>query len=95
MTGDPSDAVLASAYAFGARAFDARAALLRMVKGATTPCFSRRGNYTEREGLGDYLRQGYVGYEHSADGMEHEVVHRAPWGSAATTLEYEVERLRH
>jgi predicted alpha-1,2-mannosidase len=88
MVGDPSDALLASTYAFGARAFDARAALAAMVRGATSVCHTSNGDYTEREGLADYLRQGFVGYEHNVGSAAHTVAHDRPWGAAATTLEY-------
>jgi predicted alpha-1,2-mannosidase len=89
MVGDPSDNVLASAYAFGARGFDSRAALAAMLRGARRTCHSDNGNYTEREGLGDYLRQGWVGEEHDTRAQpprSEELV----WGPAATTLEYAV-----
>jgi predicted alpha-1,2-mannosidase len=90
MVGDPSDNVIASAYAFGARSFDVRGALAAMVRGASRRCHTRNGDYTERERLGDYLRQGYVGYEHNATAPQHTARHDAAWGSAATTLEYAV-----
>jgi putative alpha-1,2-mannosidase len=35
MNGDSADPIIASAYAFGVRGFDVRAALQEMVKGAT------------------------------------------------------------
>lgn len=88
MVGDPSDNVLASAYAFGARRFDVRGALRAMLRGARGPCHSDNGDYTEREGLPDYLRQGYIGEEHDHSGVSHKIDHTRPWGSAATTLEY-------
>jgi predicted alpha-1,2-mannosidase len=90
MVGDPSDNVLASAYAFGARRFDVRGALRAMLRGANGPCHSDNGDYTEREGLPDYLRQGYVGEEHARSAAEHTSDHVHAWGSAATTLEYAV-----
>jgi predicted alpha-1,2-mannosidase len=89
MVGDPSDNVLASAYAFGARRFDARGALAAMLRGARGVCHSDNGNYTEREGLADYLRQGYVGEEHDVKAPEPGAAERV-WGPAATTLEYAV-----
>ncbi len=76
MVGDPADAIIASAYAFGARDFDARAALGYMLKGATRTGHGQ-GWYVERPGLEEYLRLGYV-----PSGTE------GVWGSAATTLEY-------
>jgi predicted alpha-1,2-mannosidase len=88
MVGDPAAIVLANDYAFGARGFDTRAALTAMLHGAQRTCRTRQGGYTEREGLADYLRQGYIGYEHNATGAQHNAQPDRPWGSAATTLEY-------
>jgi predicted alpha-1,2-mannosidase len=59
MVGDPSDPILASIYAFGARDFDTRAALAAMLKGADDPKTHVR-LYPERPGLEDYLSKGYV-----------------------------------
>ena len=59
MVGDPSDPILASMYAFGARDFDARAALAAMLKGADDQKAHVR-LYAERPGLEDYLKKGYV-----------------------------------
>ncbi|WP_408630200.1 GH92 family glycosyl hydrolase [Amycolatopsis mongoliensis] len=56
MNGDPYHIIVSSAYAFGARDFDARKALLLMIKGATQPT----QGYTERPGLDDYQKLGYV-----------------------------------
>jgi predicted alpha-1,2-mannosidase len=63
MGGDSADAIIAEAYAFGTRDFDTTAALAAMVKGATQVQSSGdrgQGYYTERPGLGSYLRRGYV-----------------------------------
>jgi predicted alpha-1,2-mannosidase len=63
MNGDASDQMLADAYAFGARGFDANAALAAMVKGATVvPAQSQLGQgwYTERPDLSSYESLGYV-----------------------------------
>ncbi|HEY3871160.1 MAG TPA: GH92 family glycosyl hydrolase [Actinocrinis sp.] len=63
MNGDAADPILAEAYAFGARDFDAKAALTAMVKGASTvPAAGQlgQGTYTERPDLSDYLSLGYV-----------------------------------
>jgi putative alpha-1,2-mannosidase len=63
MNGDAADPILAEAYAFGARDFDARAALAAMVKGATVvPATSALGQgwYDERPDLADYESAGYV-----------------------------------
>nr|WP_185839873.1 GH92 family glycosyl hydrolase [Amycolatopsis balhimycina] len=56
MNGDPYHIIVAGAYAFGARDFDAQKALLLMIKGATQPT----QGYTERPGLEDYQTLGYV-----------------------------------
>lgn len=63
MNGDAADPILAEAYAFGARDFDAHAALAAMVKGAeTVPDAGQLGQgwYTERPQLSSYLSLGYV-----------------------------------
>jgi predicted alpha-1,2-mannosidase len=63
MGGDSSDAIIAEAYAFGARNFDTKAALAAMVKGATQVQNSGnlgQGFYEERPGLASDLRDGYV-----------------------------------
>lgn len=56
MNGDPYHIIVSTAYAFGARDFDAQKALLLMVKGATQPT----QGYVERPGGEDYQRLGYV-----------------------------------
>lgn len=78
MNGDSSAPILASAYAFGARWFDARAALRSMEHGASQPGIAP-GAYVERPGLQDYLRLGYVPPQTHG------------YGAAATTLEYAVD----
>ncbi|TAN02811.1 MAG: glycoside hydrolase family 92 protein [Rhodanobacteraceae bacterium] len=62
MNGDPADPIIAEAYAFGARNFDAKAALAAMLKGATqTPePGAWSGTYIERPHLLAYERLGYV-----------------------------------
>ncbi len=63
MNGDAADPVLAEAYAFGARDFNAKAALEAMVKGATVvPTTSELGQgfYDERDDLAAYEADGYV-----------------------------------
>ena len=58
MGGDPYHAIVSTMYAFGARDFDARAALRSMVTGATR--IQRLDErYLERPGLEDYLHLGY------------------------------------
>ncbi|MEC3980339.1 GH92 family glycosyl hydrolase [Amycolatopsis sp. H20-H5] len=56
MNGDPYHIIVSTAYAFGARDFDASKALLLMIKGATQPT----QGYTERPGGEDYQKLGYV-----------------------------------
>ena len=78
MNGDSADAIIAGAYAFGARDFDAGAALSQMIRGATVPG-TGPGGYLERPGLAQYLDHGYVAYSYGPRDLE---------SSAATTLEY-------
>jgi predicted alpha-1,2-mannosidase len=73
MVGDPYHVMVASAHAFGAKDFDARKALLLMLRGATQPT----QGYEERPGLTEYMDLGYV-----------PVGARNVWGAPATTLEY-------
>lgn len=82
MNGDSADAMLANAYAFGARHFDARAALKFMLKGAIQPG-AGKGGYVERPGLRSYLRLGYISGYNPSD--------LQPYGAAATTLEYNID----
>jgi predicted alpha-1,2-mannosidase len=89
--GDPSDPMLAGIYAFGARGFDVRSAMSRMIAGATARCHTHNGDYTEREGLPDYLRLGYVPHDLNTDVTRHALSERDhAWGAAATTLEYAI-----
>ena len=74
MFGDGGPKVLATAYAFGARNFDARAGLNAMMRGATVVGATSAG-CPVREGLDDYLKLGYVS--------------TSTWGSVSRTLEYE------
>ncbi|RSM67497.1 alpha-mannosidase [Kibdelosporangium aridum] len=73
MNGDPYHIIVSTAYAFGAKDFDASKALLLMLRGATQPT----QGYIERPGLEDYQKLGYVPM--GAPNV---------WGPAATTLEY-------
>lgn len=57
MNGDPYHIIVSTAYAFGAKDFDADEALLLMLKGATQ---TTSQGYVERPGLADYLDLGYV-----------------------------------
>ncbi|HKU80987.1 MAG TPA: GH92 family glycosyl hydrolase, partial [Candidatus Tumulicola sp.] len=86
MGGDSVDAVIAGAYAFGARDFDTRSALAAMVKGAsTTRGRPAQGWYVPRWELDDdYLRRGYVVNTHTTS------VAPVPNG-ASETLEYALD----
>lgn len=77
MYGDPAVPIIASAWAFGARDFDTRAALKSMLKGATDP-EARSKTYLVRPGLADFLKYGYVPMEQK--GLR---------GSPSVALEYE------
>ena len=93
MVGDPASPILAGAWAFGARGFDARAALDAMVKGATETGRSPNADYVERQGLDDYVGLGWVAQDESASNGGATSIFGstdAVWGSAATTLEYAV-----
>ena len=77
MVGDPSDAIIADAYAFGVRNFDAQLALQEMLAGAGMPQPGQAGSdaqngYVERPALAAYLARGYIP------------------GAASTTLEYAI-----
>ncbi|HEY4779256.1 MAG TPA: glycoside hydrolase family 92 protein, partial [Solirubrobacterales bacterium] len=94
MVGDSADPILASAAAFGAGAFDRRAALEAMVRGATQSCRSANGEYLERQGLSSYMALGYVPYDLDTNVRNANSIYGDPdavWGSAATTLEYAVD----
>jgi len=78
MVGDPASALIANAYAFGARTFDAPKALYWIKRGADDPTLACNGRRT-RPGLAQYLTSGYV-----PEGVP------GVWGSASTTLEYAV-----
>ncbi|WP_160311170.1 GH92 family glycosyl hydrolase [Streptacidiphilus anmyonensis] len=61
MNGDSADPVLADTYAFGARGFDASAALADMVKGADGDTGAPgQGWYVERPNGAAYIKDGYV-----------------------------------
>jgi len=94
MVGDSADPILASAAAFGAGAFDRRAALEAMVRGATQPCRSANGEYLQRQGLPSYMALGYVPFDLDTNTRNANSIYGDPdavWGSAATTLEYAVD----
>jgi putative alpha-1,2-mannosidase len=77
MVGDPADAVLADYYAFGARGFDAAAALADMTAQATRPG-------PDRPGLGYLARLGFL----PADGQYGCCNYYEP---VSTTLEYDTD----
>lgn len=79
MVGDAPALIVAGAHAFGARGFDARAALARLAADASRP-EARCNAHLLRKGLADYLERGYC----PADAPG------GPWGPASTTLEYAV-----
>lgn len=91
MVGDPADAIIASASAFGARAFDRGAALAAMVRGATQPCESANGEFVQRQGLAAYRALGFVPYDLDVKVRNANSIYGDPddvWASAGTTLEY-------
>lgn len=93
MVGDPADPMIASAAAFGARRFDAGAALAAMVKGAGEGCSSPDGSYVERQGLAQYTALGYVPFDIDTQTRNANSLFGEPgdvWASAATTLEYAI-----
>ncbi len=60
MNGDAADAILAGAYAFGAKDFDAGHAVDEMVHGAEGSGAPGQGWYVERPQGGPYIADGYV-----------------------------------
>jgi predicted alpha-1,2-mannosidase len=94
MVGDPADPIVASAAAFGARRFDARAALEAMLKGANEDCRSADGSYVQRQGLDRYKALGYVPFDLDTRRRNANSLFGDPeavWASAATTLEYAID----
>jgi predicted alpha-1,2-mannosidase len=93
MVGDPADPIIASAAAFGARRFDAGAALAAMIKGANEGCSSADGSYVQRQGLEQYRALGYVPFDVDVRRRNANSLFGDPgavWASAATTLEYAI-----
>jgi predicted alpha-1,2-mannosidase len=93
MVGDPADAMVASAAAFGARGFDAGAALAAMVKGARQGCSSADGSYVQRQGLQQYMALGYLPFDLDVRRRNANSLFGDPeavWASASTTLEYAI-----
>ena len=94
MVGDPADPIVASAAAFGARRFDAGAALAAMLKGADEGCRSADGSYVQRQGLAQYKALGYVPFDLDTRRRNANSLFGDPeavWASAATTLEYAID----
>jgi predicted alpha-1,2-mannosidase len=94
MVGDSADPLIASAAAFGATAFDRRAALAAMLKGADAPCASSNGEYLQRQGLAAYLAHGFVPFDLDTNVRNANSLFGNPedvWGSAATSLEYTLD----
>jgi predicted alpha-1,2-mannosidase len=94
MVGDSADPIIAGAAAFGARHFDHAGALAAMLRGATAPCESANGDYLERQGLGFYLKLGWVALDEDVEKRNANSIYGSPsavWGSAATTLEYAID----
>ncbi|MCX4750842.1 GH92 family glycosyl hydrolase [Kitasatospora sp. NBC_01287] len=85
MNGDPADPILADAYAFGARDFDAGKALAAMVNGAeATGGPPGQGWYVERPNAAAYLSRGYV------PNLGSDSISPVPNG-ASETLEYALD----
>jgi predicted alpha-1,2-mannosidase len=84
MNGDAADPMLASAYAFGARRFDARHAVDVMVRGAEAAGPPGQGWYVERPSRVPYLDRGYIPNTQSTS------ISPVPNG-ASETLEYAVD----
>jgi len=77
MIGDPADAIVANAYAFGARNFDAETALALMTATANDPNAACQGHVVRRGLAGELARQ-YCAIDASD----------APIGAVSSTLEY-------
>jgi predicted alpha-1,2-mannosidase len=80
MMGDPAAPIIADYYAFGGTNFDTQAALAGLLNAATNPAvYAERSRTHERDGLGDYLKLGYIP-EHGEQGG---------YGPVSMTLEYD------
>ena len=84
MNGDSADPIIAAAYAFGVRNFDAKAALAAMVKGATKT-ETGHGLQIERQYLDQYIAQHYV----DANSLDLSSIDYSIGGSV--TLEYALD----
>jgi predicted alpha-1,2-mannosidase len=82
MDGDPAAPMIAGFYAFGARDFEAQAALAGLINAATNPAvMATRSHIFERDALADYLKLGYVPED------QHGIWHA--YGNVSMTLEYD------
>lgn len=88
MVGDSADPIIGDAWAFGARDFDAQAALRAMVKGATQTGVSPNAQYVERPATSEYQQLGYVPHEENGSSVSATLDPTVPWGTVSTTLEY-------
>lgn len=79
MIGDPADVMIAASWAFGARDFDAAAALAWMRRGAED-VHARCNDVPARPGLAEYLDRHYCAVD-GAEGLD---------GTTARTLEYAI-----
>ncbi len=79
MIGDPAPLILANAYAFGARGFDAKQGLTLALHSAYDPSAACGGKVV-RDDLADYLARGYCPIDAKS----------VAWGPVSTTLEYAV-----
>jgi predicted alpha-1,2-mannosidase len=84
MNGDSADPIIAAAYSFGVRDFDAEAALKAMVKGATQN-ETGHGLQIERQYLSQYLAEHYV----DASALDLYSINYSIGGSV--TLEYAID----
>ena len=80
--GDSVDPIIADAYAYGARRFDAKAALRAMVHGATV---AENGLVVERQNLVQYQAQGWV------PELSYDITSYPYTDGGSETLEYAVD----
>ena len=94
MVGDSADPIIASAAAFGAGAFDRARRWRRWSGGRANPATAPTANTYERQGLAEYLALGYVPFDADTNTRNANSIYGNPeavWGSAATSLEYQVD----
>jgi len=78
MVGDPAAPVIADTYLKGVRNFDYGTAYKALIKGAS---LTDTGRNPLRPGLRSYLKYGYIPHDDTSEYV---------WGSASTTLEYNI-----